>query len=123
MSFEQNNRWNIRNSSSCCERTQCGGNTQGHTGACLLLSKEIRSEQICGCGRGWCEHVSCAQHSPGVGADGSFPWDPASAVSFVLPGAASMPVFLGVGFGMLMVASAVGMAVAFGLTLVMDSDL
>jgi len=44
-------------------------------------------------------------------------------VSFVLPGAASMPVFLGVGFGMLMVASVVGMAVAFGLTLVMDSDL
>ena len=47
----------------------------------------------------------------------------ASAVSFVLPGAVSMPVFLGVGFGMLMVASVVGMAVAFGLTLVMDSDL
>ena len=46
----------------------------------------------------------------------------ASAVSFVLPGAASMPVFLGAGFGMLMVASVVGMAVAFGLTLVMDKN-
>ena len=46
-----------------------------------------------------------------------------SAVSFVLLGAASMPVFLGTGFGMLMVASVVGMAVAFGVTLVMDSDL
>ncbi len=29
MSFEQNNRWNIRNTSSCCERTQCGGKTKG----------------------------------------------------------------------------------------------
>lgn len=46
----------------------------------------------------------------------------ASAVSFVLPGAASMPVFLGAGFGMLIASCVVGMAVAFVLTLFMHRE-
>lgn len=46
----------------------------------------------------------------------------ASAVSFVLPGAASMPVFIGAGFGMLIASCIIGMAAAFVLTLFMHRE-